>query len=56
MRAGRTTMIATTSPLLLEKMSEVFFVVEGHVVDHGTHEELVARSAKYRQVVLREDA
>ncbi len=55
MRAGRTTMVATTSPLLLEKMSDVFFVLDGKVVEHGTHDELVARSAKYRQVVLRED-
>jgi ABC-type multidrug transport system fused ATPase/permease subunit len=55
MRTGRTTMVATTSPLLLETMSEVFFVIEGRVVDHGTHDELVARSTKYRQVVLREE-
>jgi ABC-type multidrug transport system fused ATPase/permease subunit len=56
MREGHTTLVATTSPLLLEKMNEIFFVLEGKVVDHGTHDELVARSAKYRQVVLREDA
>ena len=47
--------MATTSPLLLEKMSEIFFVLDGKVVEHGTHDELVARSATYRQVVLRED-
>jgi ABC-type multidrug transport system fused ATPase/permease subunit len=56
MRDGHTTLVATTSPLLLEKMSEIFFVLGQKVVDHGTHDELVARSAKYRQVVLREDA
>jgi ABC-type multidrug transport system fused ATPase/permease subunit len=56
MRDGHTTLVATTSPLLLEKMSEIFFLLEGKVVDHGTHDELVARSARYRQVVLREDA
>jgi ABC-type multidrug transport system fused ATPase/permease subunit len=56
LRAGHTTLVATTSPLLLEKMSEIFFVLDGKVVEHGTHDELVARSATYRQVVLREDA
>jgi len=55
-RAGHTTLVATTSPLLLEKMGQIFFVLEGKVVDQGTHDELVARSAAYRQVVLREDA
>lgn len=54
-RGDHTTLVATTSPLLLEKLSEVFLVLEGRVVDRGTHEELVARSAKYRQIVLRED-
>ena len=56
MRAGHTTLVATTSPLLLEKMNEVFFVLEGKVVDHGTHDELITRSAKYRHVVLREES
>jgi ABC-type multidrug transport system fused ATPase/permease subunit len=56
MRAGHTTLVATTSPLLLEKMDEVFFVLEGKLVDHGTHDELIAQSALYRHVVLREDA
>jgi ABC-type multidrug transport system fused ATPase/permease subunit len=56
MRAGHTTLVATTSPLLLEKMNEVFLVLEGKVVDHGTHDELITRSAKYRHVVLREES
>ena len=56
MRAGHTTLVATTSPLLLEKMDEILFVLEGKLVDHGTHDELVARSPTYRRVVLREDA
>lgn len=54
-RGGRTTLVATTSPLLLERMDAVLLVLDGHVVDHGTHEELVERSAAYRQIVLRED-
>jgi ABC-type multidrug transport system fused ATPase/permease subunit len=55
-RSGRTTLVATTSPLLLERVDEVFLLVDGRVVESGTHDELVARSARYRQIVLREDA
>ncbi|MGH3733349.1 MAG: ABC transporter ATP-binding protein [Acidimicrobiales bacterium] len=55
-RDGHTTLVATTSPLLLEKMDVVYLVLNGHVVDQGTHDELVTRSARYRQIVLREDS
>jgi ABC-type multidrug transport system fused ATPase/permease subunit len=55
MRDGRTTLVATTSPLLLEKMNQIFLVLDGRVVDQGTHDELVERSAPYRHIVLRED-
>lgn len=54
-RAGRTTLIATTSPLLLEQVDEVSLVVAGRVVERGTHADLVQRSAAYRQIVLREE-
>jgi ABC-type multidrug transport system fused ATPase/permease subunit len=54
-REGHTTLLATTSPLLLEKMDLVYLVENGHVSDQGTHDELLNRSARYRQVVLRED-
>jgi ABC-type multidrug transport system fused ATPase/permease subunit len=54
-RQGHTTLLATTSPLLLEKMDLVYVVEDGLVSDQGTHDELVARSARYRQIVLRED-
>jgi ABC-type multidrug transport system fused ATPase/permease subunit len=54
-RDGHTTLLATTSPLLLEKMDLVYLVLGGLVRDQGTHDELVARSARYRQIVLRED-
>jgi ABC-type multidrug transport system fused ATPase/permease subunit len=40
---------------MLERVEEVFFVIEDRVVDRGTHDELVARSPRYRQIVLRED-
>jgi len=54
-RGDHTTLVTTTSPLLLEKMDVVFVEVEGRVIDHGTHEELISRSSEYRQIVLRED-
>jgi ABC-type multidrug transport system fused ATPase/permease subunit len=55
-RGEHTTLVATSSPLLLEKMDIVYVVLDGAVTDHGTHEELVTRSSAYRQLVLREDA
>lgn len=55
-RGAHTTLVATTSPLLLEKMDVVYVVVNGRATEHGTHEQLVATSSTYRQIVLREDA
>jgi ABC-type multidrug transport system fused ATPase/permease subunit len=55
-RGAHTTLVATTSPLLLEKMDAVYVVVDGRAIAHGTHDELIATSAPYRQIVLREDA
>jgi ABC-type multidrug transport system fused ATPase/permease subunit len=54
-RDAKTTLLATTSPLLLEKMDLVYLVDDGRVSDQGTHDQLVARSPRYRQIVLRED-
>ena len=54
-RGAHTTLLATTSPLLLERVDLVYLLEAGRVVDHGTHDELAARSARYRQIVLRED-
>jgi ABC-type multidrug transport system fused ATPase/permease subunit len=55
-RGDRTTLVATTSPLLLEKMDVIYVVLDGRAVEHGTHDELIASSSAYRQIVLREDA
>lgn len=55
-RRGRTTLIATTSPLVLEKMDLVYVIVDGKVVDQGTHQSLLTNSAPYRQIVLREES
>jgi ABC-type multidrug transport system fused ATPase/permease subunit len=56
LRGDHTTLVATTSPLLLEKMDVIYVVLDGRAVEHGTHDELIASSSAYRQIVLREDA
>ena len=54
-REGRCTLVASTSPLMLERCDRVLVVADGHVVDEGTHADLIARSSLYRRIVLRED-
>ena len=55
-RAGRTTVVTSTSPLMLDAADRVAFLREGRVVAAGTHAELLASDADYRQVVTRESA
>ena len=54
-RAGRTTVLLTTSPLLLDRADEVVLLVDGRVAAVGTHRGLLADPG-YRAVVLREEA
>jgi ABC-type multidrug transport system fused ATPase/permease subunit len=54
-RVGRTTLIATSSPLLLEKVDEVIVVRAGRVVAQGSHEQLLLTNAWYRQLIVRGD-
>jgi ABC-type multidrug transport system fused ATPase/permease subunit len=56
-RAGRTTVVLATSPVLLARADRVALVVDGKVVAEGTHRELLADPG-YRAVVTRggEDA
>jgi ABC-type multidrug transport system fused ATPase/permease subunit len=51
-RAGRTTVITTTSPLLLDQVDEVALLEDGEVVATGTHHELMD-DPRYRRVVVR---
>jgi ABC-type multidrug transport system fused ATPase/permease subunit len=51
-RRGRTTVVTTASPLLLDQADEVLFLHEGTVVVTGTHRELLDHPA-YRDVVIR---
>ena len=53
-RTGRTTVVTTTSPLVLERVDRVALVVDGRVVATGTHAELLATDPAYRAVVVRE--
>jgi ABC-type multidrug transport system fused ATPase/permease subunit len=52
-RQGRTTLLAGTSPLLLDQADHVAFVEDGKVVAEGTHRELLAAEPRYRAVVTR---
>jgi ABC-type multidrug transport system fused ATPase/permease subunit len=52
-RAGRTTLVATASPLMLDLCDRVVLLVGGRVRAEGTHRELLRESAAYRQVVIR---
>ncbi|WP_406839884.1 ABC transporter ATP-binding protein [Streptomyces sp. AHU1] len=54
LRAGRTTVVFTSSPLLLDHADRVVLVSEGEVVAVGTHRELVHGEPRYRDVVTRE--
>ena len=51
-RAGRTTVITTASPLLLDRVDEVALIDKGQVVAVGTHRELLD-DPRYRRIVAR---
>ncbi|MEU3753257.1 ABC transporter ATP-binding protein [Streptomyces olivoreticuli] len=53
LRTGRTTVVFSSSPLLLDRADRVVFVQQGSVAAEGTHRELL-RDAAYRAVVTRE--
>lgn len=54
LRSGRTTVVFTSSPLLLDRADRVVFLHEGTVVAVGGHRELVRTEPRYRVVVTRE--
>ncbi|MCU1592838.1 MAG: transporter transrane region [Frankiales bacterium] len=53
-RAGKTTIVLSSSPLLLEHADVVVLLVEGREALRGTHAQLLKEPA-YRRVVARED-
>ncbi|MEV7679867.1 ABC transporter ATP-binding protein [Streptomyces sp. NPDC088341] len=54
LRAGRTTVVFASSPLLLDHADRVVFIHDGAVASVGVHRELVRSDAAYRAVVTRE--
>lgn len=59
-RAGRTTAIVSASPLVLDVVDDVAFLVDGEVVTRGSHRDLLDRAAAgeawpeaYRRVISR---
>jgi ABC-type multidrug transport system fused ATPase/permease subunit len=54
-RAGRTTVVTTTSPLLLDRVDDVVFLRKGVLAAFGTHRELLTDVPEYRAVVTREE-
>jgi ABC-type multidrug transport system fused ATPase/permease subunit len=55
-RAGLTTVVMTTSPLLLDSADAVILLVDGKAAAQGTHQELMATSAAYKDTVVRGEA
>ncbi|MEU0071925.1 ABC transporter ATP-binding protein [Streptomyces sp. NPDC006332] len=54
LRTGRTTVVFTSSPLLLDRADQVVLVHENEVAAVGVHRELVHKEPRYRAVVTRE--
>ncbi len=54
LRTGRTTVVFTSSPLLLDHADRVVLIHEGEVAAVGVHRELVRKEPRYRAVVTRE--
>ncbi|MBT1187685.1 ABC transporter ATP-binding protein [Streptomyces sp. CJ_13] len=54
LRAGRTTVVLASSPLLLDRADQVVLIHEGAVAAVGTHRELLRDDRRYRAVVTRE--
>ena len=55
-RRGRTTVVMTGSPLVLDQADRVVLIADGRVAATGTHRELLRSSPAYRFAVTREDA
>ncbi|SEG77734.1 ABC-type multidrug transport system, ATPase and permease component [Actinacidiphila yanglinensis] len=53
-RAGRSTVVFTSSPLVLDRADRVVFVHDGMTVAAGDHHELLRTTPLYRAVVTRE--
>jgi ABC-type multidrug transport system fused ATPase/permease subunit len=54
-RSGRTTVVVTASPLVLDQADRVVYLEHGRVVAAGTHRELLVSTPAYRSTVTREE-
>jgi ABC-type multidrug transport system fused ATPase/permease subunit len=52
-RDGRTTVVTSTSPLLLDQADIVYYLVDGEVAAAGSHQELLQGQPGYRRLVSR---
>jgi ABC-type multidrug transport system fused ATPase/permease subunit len=55
-RAGRTTVVMTASPLLLDHADAVILLTDGKAAAQGTHKELMATSTAYKATVVQGEA
>ena len=55
-REGRTTVVVTASPLVLDQADTVVHIADGKVLATGTHREMLRRSDAYRDLVTRGEA
>lgn len=53
-REGRTTVVTTTSPLVLDHADTVYLLADGKVAASGRHRELLAAEPGYRALVARD--
>ncbi|MDX3247742.1 ABC transporter ATP-binding protein [Streptomyces sp. ME18-1-4] len=53
-RAGRTTVVTTTSPLVLDQADTVHYLVDGKVAATGRHRDLLEQEPGYRELVARD--
>jgi ABC-type multidrug transport system fused ATPase/permease subunit len=54
-RAGKTTIIMTTSPLMLDRADRVVLLHNDRIVAEGHHRDLITGDARYRSVVTRDE-
>ncbi|WP_225859537.1 ABC transporter transmembrane domain-containing protein [Streptomyces albicerus] len=53
-RSGRSTLVTTTSPLVLDRVDTVYYLVDGKVAAVGGHRELLDEEPGYRALVARD--
>jgi ABC-type multidrug transport system fused ATPase/permease subunit len=52
-RSGRTTVVTTTSPLMLDRADHVIYIEDGKVIAEGRHRDLLESEPRYADAVTR---